>query len=382
MTELRIHTKIQSHYNVFDKSGQLPFHIVFGLCRRSSADIDPRSLLLDIEGSVLDVPYALTHGLLIVQEQDLAKQWVEADLSQLNQAVTKEGEYLSLSSPVGRTVRWRDAFTIYQSSVDVNSELASILESKKRYRIKLASEDLHVKRWTYSDQKKFNDNNDIYKHTSEKPRKLINSKDSAGNAQFKVVNRLSWPPRIEMKMRLRRPSLSSSPPSVTTLEISATNTGSFSITIQTKGHQNFLVPWGPFQPEDPLASNDLPRILHPTHHKTPTSSLQIIACDIGQVVRTNDRRGVCSLTESHANRRPKAEDTLTMKPGEPVIRDVDISALVNGLSDGKYIIQMRPTGCRWWQEGREENALTLPLMLESQDEVELSIQDGKVNHQV
>lgn len=379
MSELRIHTKIQSHYNVFDKSGQLPFKIVFGLCRRSSADIDPRSLLLDIEGSVLDVPYALTHGLLTLQEQNLAKQWVEVDLSRLNQAVAKEGEYLSLPSPVGRTVRWRDAFAIYQSPIDVNSDLASILQSKKRYRIKLASEDLHIKRWTYSDQQKFNDNNDMHKHSSEKPSKLINSKQSAGNAQFKVVNRLSWPPRIEMKMRLRRPSLSSSPPSVTTLEISATNTGSFSITIQTKGHQNFLVPWGVFQPEDPLASNDLPRILHTTHHKTPTSSLQIIACETGQVVRSNDRRGICSLTESHANRHPKAEDTLTMNPGEPVIRDVDISALVNGLADGKYTIRMRPTGCRWWHEGRQEQVLTPPLMLESQDEIELSVQDGKVN---
>lgn len=144
MSDLRIHTKIHSHYQVFDTSGRLPFHVVFGLCRRSSADIDPRPLLLDVGGSVLDVPYALAHGLLTLHEQDPAKQWVEVDLSGLKQVVAKEGEFLSLSSPVGRTKHWRDSFAVYHYPVDYNSDLLSVLQSKKKYRIKLASEDLHV----------------------------------------------------------------------------------------------------------------------------------------------------------------------------------------------------------------------------------------------
>ena len=382
MRELRIHTKIQSHYRVFDASGRLPFNVVFGLCRRSSADIDPRPSLLDVGGSVLDVPYALTHGLLTLQEQDPAKQWVEVDLSGLNQVVAKEGHFLSLSSPVGRTEHWRDAFTIYCSSVDSYSDFVSILQSKKKYRIKLLSEDLHVKRWTYSDQKKFNDKDDISRYDSEKTGRLINSKSSAGNAQFTFLNRLCWPPRIEMKMRLCPFPPSSSPPSVTALEILAINTGASSVTIQTKGHQNFLIPWGPFQPEDPLDPDNRMRILHPMPHRPPTTSLQIIACETGEVVRGNAQRRICLLADSHAFQHPKAEDTLTLKPGDPVIRNVDISALLNGLADGHYQIRMHPTGCWWCYKGEKKTALIPPLMLESQDEVELSIQDGKVNQKV
>ncbi|MCJ1345992.1 hypothetical protein MMC31_004203 [Peltigera leucophlebia] len=70
-----------TRYRIFDASGQLPFSLVFGLCRRSPADTDPRPLLLEIAASVLDVPFALAHGLLTLHEQhpEDAKQWAEAD---------------------------------------------------------------------------------------------------------------------------------------------------------------------------------------------------------------------------------------------------------------------------------------------------------------
>ena len=70
MNELHIHTQTHSRYQVFDASGQLPFNIVFGLCRRSPGDTDLRPLLIEIAGSVLDVPFALAHGLLTLHEQD------------------------------------------------------------------------------------------------------------------------------------------------------------------------------------------------------------------------------------------------------------------------------------------------------------------------
>lgn len=146
MNELRIDTHINSRYQVFDASGQLPFSIVFGLCRRSPADTDPRPLLLEVAGSTLDVPHALAHGLLTLHEQDPedAKQWVEIDRRRLNKVAAKEAERLSLPSPVNRTEHWRDAFTVYQCHVDVNGDLASILEPGKKYIIRLASEDLGI----------------------------------------------------------------------------------------------------------------------------------------------------------------------------------------------------------------------------------------------
>lgn len=83
---------------------------------------------------------------------------------------------------------------------------------------------------------------------------------------------------------------------------------------------------------------------------------------------------------------------MTLKPRALVIRKIDIRALVDGLMDGQYKIRMQPRGCRWWhgKAGKEEDEdgrvpahlcgiIIPPLMLESQDEVELCIRDGKVD---
>jgi len=399
MEDLPIHTQIHNRYQVFDASGQLPFSIVFGLCRRSLADTDPQPLLLEIAGSVLDVPYALAHGLLTLHGQDLedAEQWVEVDISRLNTAAVKEAECLSLPSPVNRTEHWRDAFTIYQCHVDFNGELASILQPGKKYILRLASEDLGVKRWAYSDLKRFVDNDGKPSLDCEAV-KLVNSKPTAGNATFKVVKSLSWPPGMETRMRLcaSSPSSDSAPAnaklsSSTTLEVSVINTGSESVTVQTRGHQRFLKPWGPFQPE-PDADDDRMRIINATPHGPPTSSLQIVDSATGQVVRGHEQRGTCRLTVSNAGRRPKVEDVVTLKPETLVVRNLDIGALVNGLVDGQYKIRMQSKGCRWWHRevGKEEGdngrvprhlgeSIRPPLMLESQDEVKLRIRGGQVD---
>ncbi len=399
---MRIHTQIHHRYQVFDASGQLPFSIVFGLCRRSSADIDPRPLLLEIAGSVLDVPYALAHGLLTLHEQDPedAKQWVEVDLTPLDKVAAKEAECLSLRSPVNRPGHWRDAFTVYQCHVDVNGELTSILQPGKKYIIRLASEDLGVKRWAYSDLKQFVDNDGEPSHDSEAV-KLVKIKLTASKAMFTVVKSLSWPPRVETRMRLCTSSPSSDSAlanaklsSSTALEVSVINTGSDSVTVQTRGRQHFLIPWGLFQPE-PDADDHRMRILHATPHKPPTSSLQVVDSATGKVVRGNEQRGTGPLTDSNVDRRPKVEDVVMLKPGAPVIRKIDIGSLVDGLVDGQYKIRMQSRGCRWWhgEVGKEEGKdgrvpahlggiFIPPLMLESQDEVELCIRDGKVDQSI
>ena len=168
MNELRIHTYIHSRYRVFDASPHLPFSIVFGLSCWLAADTDPRPLLLEIVGSVLDVPYALAYGLLTLHQQDPqdAKQRIEVDLSRLNKVAAKEAECLSLLSPVNRTEHWRDAFTVYQCHVDVDGALASILEPGRKYIIRLASGNHGVKRWAYSDRKQFVENDGRPSHGS------------------------------------------------------------------------------------------------------------------------------------------------------------------------------------------------------------------------
>ena len=221
------------------------------------------------------------------------------------------------------------------------------------------------------------------------PLKLVNSKATAGNATFTVVKSLYCPPQIDLSRLLFHPlsTDSSQQRDITILEISAVNTGSESITVQTRGHQRFLIPWGPFQPE-PDAIDDRMRIIDASPNKPPTSSLQIVDSATGEVVRGNEQHGTGPLTDSNADRRPKPEELVTLKPGEPVIREVEIEALVNGLENGQYKIRMQPRGCRWWHgevkveeeegDGRVPAHLCPPLMLESQDEVELRIRDGKM----
>ena len=397
-SHLQIHTQIHSRYQVFDASGHLPFSIVFGLCRRSLADSDSRPLILEIAGSALDVPYALAHDLLTLHEQDPedAKQWVEVNLSRLNKLATKEAECLTLSSPVNRMEHWRDAFTVYKYHIDVTGELASILEPGKKYIIRLASENLGVKYWAYSDRKQFVDNNGKPRHDSEAV-KLVNSKSSAGNATFTVVKSLSWPPRMDTRMRLCASPPSSDPAltnaklrNSTAIEVTVINTDSDSVTVQTRGHQRFLISWGPFQPEHD-ADDDRIRIIDATPHKPPTSSLQIIGFVIGEVVRGKEQRGTGPLTDFSADQRPKMEDVATLKPGVPVIQKIDIGALVDELVDGQYRIQMQPRGCRWWHwEFRKEEdedgvpahlcgIISPPLMLMSQNEIELRMRDGRVD---
>lgn len=83
---------------------------------------------------------------------------------------------------------------------------------------------------------------------------------------------------------------------------------------------------------------------------------------------------------------------LTLVPGAPVIRKLAIGALVHGLGDGQYKIRMQSRGCRWWhgevgkevgEDGRVpahlSESLIAPLMLASQDELDLRIRDGKVD---
>ena len=398
MNELRIRTQLHSRYQVLDASGQLPFSIVFGLCRRSTADVDPRSLMLDIAGSVLDVRYALAHGLLTLQQQDseATNRWVEVDLRRVTKIVAKEGEYLLLPSPVNKIEHWRDAFTVYHCPLDVNGSLASILEPGMKYRIRLASQDLGVKRCSYYNQDQ--SVGSVQTSILDPEVKLVSSKPTAGNATFTVVKSLSWPPKLETRIHL---CASFSTPNAeltktessrsTALEVSVVNLGSDPVTVQTRGPQHFLKPWGLFQPE-PDVEDDRMRIIDARPHKSPTSSLQVVDSATMKVVLGNEQRGTGPLMDFHANRRPKVEDLVTLMPGVPVIRKIDVESLVDGLGDGYYKIRMKPRGCRWWHgdvEKEEDDGgrmpehlsgtMIPPLMLESQDEVDFRIRDGKID---
>ncbi|PPJ57331.1 hypothetical protein CBER1_07927 [Cercospora berteroae] len=351
MSGLKIHIAIHSRYQVFDLSGTLPFSIVFGLCRRSTADTDPRTLIIDIAESALDVPYALANGLLTLHESggDGGRDGV-VDKSRLTHLRSGGNSQITLSSPVGRTQQWRDAFTVFQYSVDPASELGTVFKAGHRYTIQLAGPDLGVKQCQYHGGQ-----STTFGATgsSDKP-KLINSKSSAGKASFTVVPTLPIPPRLRTSIEIceEQTSANDDEPQHLFINISLSNTGSHAITVQTRGRQRFLAPWGLFQPEEDSTADSRPRAID-SETQASASSFQIVDTTSGNIVRAAAKPGVCSLTEKH-DPRPQLANLVTLEPGKALERCIDLSARLSGLSDGQYGVCLEPRGM-WWCLGSCED---------------------------
>jgi hypothetical protein len=122
------------------------------------------------------------------------------------------------------------------------------------------------------------------------------------------------------------------------------------------------------------------------------SSLFVVNAVTGGTVRGHHDTSICHLRDSKADPRPTIDDLSILKPETPVVNVVDISSKIKGLEDGRYKIRMHPKGCRWWrnvlrkEEGEGEKvpvrlwkSWTVPIMLDSENELEITIKDGKVD---
>jgi hypothetical protein len=403
MEPLRVQTQLKSRYTVFDASGRLPFDIVFGLRRRS--DSDPRDISFQITKSFLDVPYALANGLLSLHElrpsNTGSNEHIEVDISRVRNAVRDDEpvlEHITLPSKSNRMAeRGQMGVTEYRYRVDSGSPLASIFELGKKYSIRLANKDLSIHRWIDSDQALSSNADTTPSSTSEcgiETCKLV-SNPHGGFAVFTVVENLVWPPTVKTQMSLLYPRTNESPNSGNLdqplLQVTATNTGSDLISIQTRGQQRFLSPWGPFQPEsdDGLNAGRMPCILDPS---STTGNLQVIDVATGSIVRDSRKPGVCGLTSGKPDTRPKVDELLVLKPGVPFSREIELDACMHGLEDGRYLIRLKPKGC-WWHFGviesepdddskvpkRLMSAKQTPVVLESVDQVKFEMSNGRIS---
>lgn len=399
---LRIKTRLQSRYNVFDASGRLPFDIVFGLRRRS--DSDPCDISFRTTNSFLDVPYALANGILSLHELRTSttghKERSEVDVSRLREAITDNEptiRYITLPSKSNRTeMRGQMGFTEYRYRINPGSPLASLFESGKKYRIALANRDLGKHHWIGSDHVSLSSTLTSTAEHSIEHRNIISNSHS-GFAVFSVIESLIWPPTVETRMHLLSPpkneTSSSDDQDRTLLQVTVTNTGSDIIYVQTRGQQRFLSPWGPFQPEsdDGLNAGRRPCILDPS---STTSNLQVIDVTTGLVVRDPPKPGVCGLTSGRPDLRPMVDQLAVLRPGVAVSREIQLDRWVRGLDDGRYLIRLMPKGC-WWHFGdikgdpdhdgkiskRYVVAKQTPVVLESRDEVEFQLIDGRIVEQ-
>lgn len=403
MEPLRVQTQLKSRYTVFDASGRLPLDIVFGLRRRS--DSDPRDISFQVTHSFLDVPHALANGLLSLHElrssDTTPNEHVEVNLRHLRDATADDKpalEHITIPSKSNRTAKkGQMGVTEYRYRVKPESALASLFESGKKYSIGLANRDLGIHRWIDSDHEASSNADPAPSSTADTATetcKLV-SNPHGGFAVFTVMENLTWPPPITTRMHLlgsqpsKQPSSSGDNVAAPLLQVTSINTGSDTISMQTRGQQRFLSPWGPFQPEsdDGLNAGKMPCILDPS---SKTGSLQVVDAATGTVVVDSKKPGVCGLTAGKADTRPKVDELVVLKPGVTLSRELDLGALVRGLDDGRYLIRLKPKGC-WWHFGKIDSepdddgkvpkrfraGHQTPIVLESNDEVEFEMRDGK-----
>ncbi|THX32312.1 hypothetical protein D6D12_02278 [Aureobasidium pullulans] len=387
MDALMIHTLIQSRYSIFDACGELPFSIIFGLCRNSTDDIDPRALVVDISGSALDVPYALANELLKSHGINTLRSDKQR-LKDANISTSPSGtRFVTLPSPMGRTKHYKECFTIFEYRIDVDSELASLLQPGKKYSIKLASRDLGIKWWTYVDEPQLPLSEEQISQSSE-PAKLLNSKPSAGHAAFTVVDSLPWPPEVTTRMCI----IPATETTAELLEISMTNAGPLPLSIQVQGRQRFLEPQGLFGRESPPRTPSH----RPLETETPVLYFGFLVTNTAtdEIVLGDGKRrtGCIGLTSGKVDPRPRMQDLITLEPVQPLVRHVDLGGIVVGLKDGTYRIELREKAM-WWCEGRKEDICDEedgrvkkelfrkdipPVVLRSEDTFELRVVDEEM----
>lgn len=395
MQELKIRIIINSTHQVLDRSSKLPFCIVFGLVRHAPDDQDSRALLFNTAQSILDVPYALSHGLLTIS----AFGGTEVELGQLSHGGTQKGSagsQIRLSSPVGRTGHWKDSMTIFHYEVDPNSALGAIFQLGKNYTIRgKAGGDLGGHNHKYADEGEGLEEQG-HESPSYQSLKLFSSKVD-GRASFTPVPSLAWPPKIETRIQLHQGSEGSNRKDGSILlKITVTSDSTEAVTIQTSGRQYFLVPRGPMGP-GPMGSegeidDPRPRIIDA---KTPSPASSIKVWDMANdtIVREKSRPPICAVYDpAKYDPRPKLESLVTLKPGEPLVRLVDISRVLVNLPDGKYGLQLEPRGL-WWCAGSLDDFATEddrvpkylfqkqipPAIIACESMVEVSIENGQLN---
>jgi hypothetical protein len=415
MGELQISTTLGQRHAVFDQSGELPFTVLFGLMRRSKDDLDPRPLTLDTRKSALDVPYAIAHGLLCLVNEDggVMEAQPSTDIpNALRELADLDSDnmepFITLSSPVNRPHRLRnEVVTRFEYLIEKDSALGSMLRPGTKYGIRFPSNgsaprrrDLGIRWCAYGDPKDVLDDSASPLCDSE-PLTLIALAKS--RVSLLVVPSLPWPPKLVTSLELALHATSEGEDDTANgdravyLRVTTIQSGSEPVSVQTRGRPWYIHSKGLW--DEPLYEH-LPRIIHP-YEPAPETCVRIVDQATGHVVRDPWPLGPSGPSGYGAgsNRPPLLDDMVTIEPGRPLVRLVDISKVIIGwpmqgrLSDGQYEIHLLERGMWWCWGSRDElaavsdndrlpqrlwNRQVPPARLFSENAVEFRIQDGQV----
>lgn len=391
-SKIRIKTVINSQYQVFDKSSCIPFSIAFGLCRLPSAaspDEDPRPIQVLTSGSILDLPYALSKGLLTFRVRDIeTNDYRDLGPGELDFSASNEQSHVILPSPVGREKKWKNALVVHRYSIDPGSDFGRSLEVGKRYAIRVKSGgDLGFKDWKYLDSDGSNHKNqdaEISEYSSTRPRLVAGRAD--GFAVFRPVPSVPMPPRLHTVMRRCKEHQDDGS---VCFRVETLNLGPHPIVVQTRGQQRFLKPRGPILPESGVPGLDGRARIIDANNPSAFPTFRVLDFATNDVVREASKPGTRAPMVRH-DPRPRLETLVTLKPDEPLVRHADLSSMLSKLPDGRFEFQMEPRGM-WWCEGSVEDfaaegedrvpqrcwtAATPPVVLECQDLAEIHVENG------
>jgi hypothetical protein len=391
MDELKIHVLMQARDRIFDASGKLPFTIDFGLCRRTPDDTDPRSLLIDIAGSALDVPYALANKLLVsqgIRTPPLDKKRLKH--MDPNTSMAEGERYITLPSPVGRTKHYKDSFTMLEYRVDKDSEVASLFRTGKEFRIALTSRDLGIKWYTYIDDPSLPIDQTLLSRPTETA-KIVNLKPSAGHLAFKVVESLPWPPEVSTRLHF----IAATDTTPSSIQISITNMNTRPVSLEPHARQQLY-----------LGQRDIigdrtttrPRFHRALEADLPLSLFSFLITDTvtsQEAADTLPRPGCEGVTRGNLDPRPRGKGLFVLEPGEAVLRHFDLGTVLGKCEDGVYGIRLREKA-QWWcvgsveeichKEDEDEGRVRKdffskgipPLVLRSEDVVEVKKVNGEI----
>lgn len=180
---------------------------------------------------------------------------------------------MTVPSPVGHSLASKNPLVIHKYHLNPESELASLLESGKKYRIHVIPRgDFGGEGHRYVDEA----NPDNEQSSPKKEPKLVVGR-TEGSAIFTALFSLSWPPKLHTIMR-RVPGPEDA--GVTQLEITVLNAGP--ITVQTRGRQSVFLPLGPVYEEYEWST--CPRIID-AQQLSPRRTIQVINMNDNSMIR-------------------------------------------------------------------------------------------------
>lgn len=397
-----------SHSPVYDLSGTNPFDVFFEVDRFRGDGGGWRSITLLLNGSLLDIPHAWSHGLLELIDLDAECKVVfnpkydgiaEPTLSTLRSdsfelvdieedsriTFTSEDGDLIPSAPSAQpqnqflTLSTRESGGRWQAQktipLCIPKTIKHMLKPGRNYRLQTTSIDLGARWWRYGSQGEL--------AVKGVPVELLPPPEPATvlatqicHRDFTVVESLPVPPSVRISLDLSHPVIYRLGDPLPMLKISITNTAHQPVTMISFGSQ-------PHVSSTHAKSNSHANVISTSAKIALTNfSITHIASQKEMVPESH----LCVLQNGWERRQ-----FTTLEPGVPLVQEIEFlknaTAVRARMVHGEYKLKLRARGV-WWHWGTKDAILEgkpgtkklpggpkPPLVLTSEDEVTFCLEE-------